>query len=418
MITNNKIVFRFLFIFFTLLIFPFPLSEIPIIGEIISEKLYDFYGFLIAPLAKSLMGIEELDLAQNGSGDKTFDYLLVLFFFIISSIITLLWSIIEKDEKSYSNLNYWFLTFLRFYLGSVMISYGMVKVIQLQFPSPGFFRLLEPYGDSSPMGLAWTFLGYSKGYNLFMGFSEVVGGCLLFHRRTSLLGALMLIGVSVNIVAINFCFDVPVKLFSTTLLIIAIIIAAPRFRQLLDVMLLNKKTTPVSFEEPIKSKRGLLINNILQWVFVAYILVFNFNDALESDKEYGENATKPELYGLYETTNFASNGDTLTPLLTDTTRWRYVSIEHANYITLYNMDMSRIWYKLNTDTLSQELTVSSFSDSTQNYILDYIKTDTTLNLNGVFKGDTIQYSSKILTKDDFLLTNRKFNWVNEYPYNR
>jgi hypothetical protein len=66
------------------------------------------------------------------------------------------------------------------------------------------------------MGLAWTFLGFSKAYNYFMGIAEAGGGLLLLFRRTAIFGVLLSMIVTSNIVAINFCFDVPVKLYSST----------------------------------------------------------------------------------------------------------------------------------------------------------------------------------------------------------
>ena len=72
-----------------------------------------------------------------------------------------------------------------------LLSYGTIKIIQTQFPFPSFDRLLERYGDSSPMGLLWTFMGYSRPYNFLAGACEASGGLLLFFRRTTTLGALV-----------------------------------------------------------------------------------------------------------------------------------------------------------------------------------------------------------------------------------
>ena len=43
-----------------------------------------------------------------------------------------------------------------------MVSYGMVKAIPLQMPSPSLTRLLEPYGNFSPMGVLWASVGASR----------------------------------------------------------------------------------------------------------------------------------------------------------------------------------------------------------------------------------------------------------------
>ncbi len=82
---------------------------------------------------------------------------------------------------------------LRFAVGSALIGYGVAKIIKTQFPFPGVDTLLEPYGEASPMGLLWTFMGFSTGYNIFVGLSEAGGGVLLFYRRTTTLGALILV---------------------------------------------------------------------------------------------------------------------------------------------------------------------------------------------------------------------------------
>ena len=66
------------------------------------------------------------------------------------------------------------------------------------------------------MGLAWTFLGFSKGYNLFMGVAELMAGLLLF-RRTVAIGAIITLMTTANVMAVNYFYDVPVKIVSTAL---------------------------------------------------------------------------------------------------------------------------------------------------------------------------------------------------------
>ncbi len=74
-----------------------------------------------------------------------------------------------------------------------------------------------PLGDLSPMRLAWLFIGYSVPYEIFGGLLETVSGLLLSFRRTQLLGSLMTLATIGNVVMINFCYDIPVKLFSSQL---------------------------------------------------------------------------------------------------------------------------------------------------------------------------------------------------------
>jgi hypothetical protein len=275
--------------------------------------------------------------------------------------------------------------------------------------------MLQPFGESSPMGLAWTFLGYSKGYNLFMGLSEFIGGILLFHKKTRLLGGLILIPVAANIVAINFFYDVPVKLFSSQLLLIAIIIISPDLKRLLNLIIHNKATNRLDSITPFESQKWKMGANILKWTFVALIL---YNSIDYTNNLYKSRQNKPELYGLYEVTNFVSNKDTIQPLLTDEKRWRYIFVEYPNTIQFSRMNKARYGLNSEIDTLKRQIKLTEFNDSTQVYMLDYQKTDSTLSIRGVFRNDTIFSETKRLDKKDFRLTSRGFNWINEYPYNR
>src|ERR1044071_6897724 len=92
-------------------------------------------------------------------------------------------------------------------------------------------------GGTSPMRLMWAFMGYSLPYTVFAGLAEVTGGVLLLWRRTATLGALVVAIVMTNVVLMNLCYDVPVKLFSTLLLVFAIAIGLPDARRLLGAVL-------------------------------------------------------------------------------------------------------------------------------------------------------------------------------------
>ncbi|WP_108809372.1 hypothetical protein [Aquimarina spinulae] len=418
MITQNKILLRFLLLFFGLLIFPFPINIIPKL-DVVQDPIVDLYHIIIPWIGKHILQLDyEITVFTNGSGDTTYDYVLVLFFVVVAAIVTVIWSFFDKKERNYEQLNYWFLVFIRYYVGYVMLSYGMVKVIPLQFREPSFYRLLLPYGESSPMGLVWTFIGASKGYTIFSGLAEVIGGLLLFHRRTVVLGGMILISVLANIVLINFCYDVPVKLYSSELLIMVLLIMSPHLKRLLNVILLNIPTVPIQYKEPFTIKRRLQIKNAVKWIAVVFFLYSTIGDAIESSKKYGPSAPKPVLYGLYEVTDFKINSKEITPVITDSIRWRYIAIERVKSLNLYRTNMSSTRYLSKIDTIAKKIELTHRKDSTKVYTLNYSRTDSTMHIQGVFIKDTIDCKTKRLDKKDFLLTGRGFNWINEYPFNR
>src|SRR5262249_30445006 len=157
----------------------------------------------------------------------TWNYLQVLSFFVLAAAVALLWSLVAWRRTNYPRLHDWLRVYVRFYVAYEMVLYGSIKVIKSQFPDPPLDRMLQPFRDASPMGLLWTFMGASDAYNVFTGAGEMLGGLLLTTRRTTLLGALVCIGVVGHIVALNFCYDVPVKLFSAHLLLMSVFLTLP-----------------------------------------------------------------------------------------------------------------------------------------------------------------------------------------------
>ena len=100
----------------------------------------------------------ELSVVSTGSSDRTLNYVILFIQVVLSIFGTALWSVLDSKRSSYNNLFYWFIVVLRIFLVITMIIYGMVKVFKLQFPEASLIRLLEPLGDMSPMGLAWTYM--------------------------------------------------------------------------------------------------------------------------------------------------------------------------------------------------------------------------------------------------------------------
>jgi hypothetical protein len=208
----RRLLFRFTFVYFVLYLFPFPLDIIPYVG-VIGQWYQSLWNAIVPWVGKHLFHVD-ITVRPNGSGDTTYNYVQVLCYLVLALVAAALWSLLDRERPHYARLHGWLRVYIRFGLASVMISYGAVKVIKSQFPNPTLDRLLQPFGDASPMGLLWTFIGASMAYSVFSGACEMLGGLLLVSRRTTILGALFSIAVLGNVVMLNFCYDVPVKLYS------------------------------------------------------------------------------------------------------------------------------------------------------------------------------------------------------------
>ncbi|MEM9413814.1 MAG: hypothetical protein AAGA30_22085, partial [Planctomycetota bacterium] len=111
-------------------------------------------------------------------------------------------------------------------------------------------QLTTSFGESSPMGLLWAFMAASPAYTFFAGLGEVVGGLFLVFRRTATVGALVTFGVMTNVMMLNFCYDVPVKLYSFHLTLMALIVAMPDLPRIFKLVVMNKPVEPSNLMTP------------------------------------------------------------------------------------------------------------------------------------------------------------------------
>lgn len=271
----------------------------------------------------------EIHTDPTGSGDTLYQWLLCVLWLVTAAVAAAVWSIVNRRRARYDRLAEILRVVLRYQLAFQMLSYGLAKVFKLQFPAPEPGRLTELYGDSSPMGLLWTFMGASTAYTVFSGVAEVLGGLLLLFRRTTTLGALVVLGVMTNVVLLNFSYDVPVKLLSLHLLIMALALLAPDARRLADLLVLHRPTTPRPFAWVPKTSRRRWARRIVKTTALTVLVGFYVRGSIEALAEYGDHAAKPRTYGSYDVEEQTRDGKTVPPLLTNPTRFRSGFIDRS-----------------------------------------------------------------------------------------
>jgi len=72
----------------------------------------------------------------SGSGDKTFDWVLVFCLLVLSILATCIWSALDRRRLDYVAMHKWFRVFLRICLAGQMMAYGLSKAVPLQMPFP------------------------------------------------------------------------------------------------------------------------------------------------------------------------------------------------------------------------------------------------------------------------------------------
>jgi uncharacterized membrane protein YphA (DoxX/SURF4 family) len=420
----RKLGFRFFCLFFFLYILFNPNGVLPYYGALTYLYTQPLH-WLIPWIGEHILHLpDKITIFTNGSGDTTYDYVILLFLTVIAVLGCMVWTVLDRHRKNYDQLYYWLTVIVRYYLGITMLSYGFVKIYKLQFPAPDSFRLLETYGQSSPMGLAWTFMGYSKGYNYFTGFMEVSGGLLLLFRRTTAAGSLLTLIVAGHVMALNYCFDIPVKLLSTTLVFMSLYLLSGNIRRLIDLFFFQRTTSLTLIQAPVIRRKWLRYSlKTFKFLLIAYVIFTDISSSAEGMHIYGDSAPKAPLSGIYNIETFIRNKDTIPPLLTDTIRWRQLIIAGSKgdaYVTIRTMNDAEKGYQLVEDTVKHTITFVSYYDSSQKVLFNYrFSGPDALVCNGrENNNDTIRVYMRKYPENKFLLTSRGFHWINEYPMNR
>lgn len=418
---STCIAFRFCFVYFSLYslltqiaggLLPIPRVDLPDLAWFWPTRQVVFWTAAHVFHVKTKMVT-----AGSGSGDKTFDWVLVFCLLIASTIATGIWSALDRERENYITLHKWFRVFLRFALGSEMMIYGLMKLVPVQMPSPGLFTLVEPFGNFSPMGVLWASVGASHPYEMFAGSAELLAGILLIVPRTSILGALVCLADIAQVFALNMTYDVPVKLFSFHLVLMAAFLIAPELPRLANLFLLNRTADPSSQPPLFRSARANRIVLVVQLVFGLWLAVNYFHVAHISWYSYGDGSPKPPLYGIWDVDQLSIDGQVRAPLLNDYNRWRRVIFDRNGLLLFQRMDDSLIHYRAQINDKEQMITATS-SNSAKTSLTFHRVSPSELTLDGTMDGRKLHLQLRLEDRNHFLLVNRGFHWVQEYPFNR
>lgn len=415
----QRAAFRFGFAYWILYSFPQPLIFIPYVDKLFGwyepvwQRLIVWTGQHVFHLAK------RIEFPPTGSGDTMSQFIRNFLVLVFAAVAMVVWSLLDRRRENYRRSHEWLRLFVRLVLGATLLSYGAAKVIKTQFPDPGLFRLLEPYGDSSPMGLLWTFMGFSRGYNLFTGAVEMAGGALLFIPRLTTLGALVSAAAMTNVFILNMCYDVPVKIYSLNLLLMAVFLLLPEFGRLTQVFVLNRIAAPVI--PPALVKRSSSRTALL--AFQVALLFWVTGDVLyqgwSAYKQYGDASPKPALYGMYSVDEFTLDGQLRPPVFTDADRWRRVVFERYNIVGILPADGPAVRFTgpVDAKTKIMKLTRRGEGQPAGEFAVDSSIAGS-ITLNGELDGKKIHAKLRKLDEKDFLLKTRGFHWISEFPFNR
>lgn len=413
----KRVMFRLVFLYLLLYLLPFPLDTLPYLSAI-AEPYQALWNTLVTWMGRQWFGLE-ITVLPNGSGDTTWNYVQVLCCLLLAVAGTAVWSVLDRRRPHYERLQEGLRIYIRFSLALTLISYGAIKVFKAQFPDPSLDRLLQPFGESSPMGLLWTFMGASASYNTFTGLAEMMGGLLLTTRRTTLLGALVSIAVMSNVVMLNFSYDVPVKLYSSHLLAMAVFLILPDLRRLADFFLFDRRVEPAGVRPLFQRKRLHHGTLALRSVLIAAFVGMSLYHAWQATTIRGGRGHKGPFHGVWNVEDFASDGQARPPLVTDAERWRRVVFDRPGTLAVLFMGDKRQRFVMSLDPVKRTMALSKRDDPSWKAALSFQRSGPGhLVLDGTMDGRKIHARLRQAEASRFLLLDRGFHWINEYPFNQ
>lgn len=328
-------------------------------------------------------------------------YIHVVSLLVISAIISLIW--VKFKEQESLRFNYYFYVFVSYYLSLQLLIYGCNKLLLLQFTQPSANLLFTNVGDVSKDLLFWISMGSSPLYSYLTGIIEVFVSILLLSHRTRLLGALFSIGVFLNIVFINFAFDISVKVYSLFLLFLSIYLVSPFFKMLYRFFIKQKFVKLNSYRPVIYSQRLIRINLVIKIFIILFFVYISLKPCLDSFTTDRTTLESTKLSEAYNVLSFKLNGVNSDSSKLD---WKRIYFHPNSYfiVEYYNEEFSD--YTLQVNLNNKQLVINN------KIIFNYqFLKNGNLKLIGLINKQAVVVVLETINSKELPLLNYQFHWI-------
>lgn len=230
-------------------------------------------------------------------------YLNIIVVFIISLGVSSLLFLFKRKRNTFDKeFIAFFIVGVCYYLSLQFSIYGFSKLFKYQFYDAHPNTLYTPVGYLTKDFLYWTSIGSSKLYNTITGLIEITIAVLLWFKKTRVLACFLGIGMCLNIVLVNFSFDINVKIQSLFLLFLFLLVSYSNIKKLYLFFIKQEvtKINPISF--PI-SKKHRFKHVVIKSVLISVILLEGLYPYVTTNSFNGDTTAKPLFYGAYEIKN-------------------------------------------------------------------------------------------------------------------
>jgi hypothetical protein len=257
--------------------------------------------------------------------------------FLIGIAGGLIWTVFDRKSKSYNILYYWIRVVVRYRAGIGIIGFGFTKLFPTQMPYPSLGLLNSNFGDFTAQKIYWLSVGIVPWYQVFGGIVEITAGTMLFFRRTTTLGAILLAGALGDITYVNYAYDGGVHVYAFYFVFLSLFLIADDVPKLYNLLILERYTIPhrlyPDFKKPVLkyTRIGLkALTFLIFFVILTYTEVVNFK--YDPYKQPSTAGVK-QLRGNYHVTTFKLNGVEIPYNPLDTVRWQEATFENWTTLT-------------------------------------------------------------------------------------
>jgi len=241
------------------------------------------------------------------------------------------------DHAGYDRLYYWLRVLLRYRLALAALFIGVVKVLPIQIPELTLSDLHTGYGDFLLWKLYYLTNAISTaGYLPVIGLLEIAGGLLLLNRRTSVMGSGLLLAIFLNVVLVNYVYDIGEQVYSSFLFLLSVVIFWHDVPRLYRLLFREIQVEPDRFV-PFFDSKVRIVRPYLRALFLltaAFFSVQAYASWQGTNYPYPNRRGIPDVAGYYDVKDFVWKGDTIAYSLTDSVRWQDVVFEEWNTLSL------------------------------------------------------------------------------------
>ncbi len=322
----EKYAFRVTFAFVALLCLPFtPRFYV----NLYNMDWENFNWNRLGGIASSFGAPEFIDLAPKDIWEL-YSYINVFITLILAFVIGTVWSLLDGKRKEYRVLYHWILIVARYRLAFGIIAWGYKKFIPIQMELPSISFLYTPFADFSEQKLYWQSVGITQGYEIFLGFAEVLCGLLLLFRKTTALGAALTAVLLFNIVIANHVYDGMVHVHSFTYALLGTIILWQYLPSIWNLIVNEQDVAPsytyISFPKTWQKETRLIVKTTSIVIFVFVLLFFHSIDRVGYRYPHNHPGLK-NTAGFYQVTEFKLNNKIIPYSPLDSVRWHDVVFE-------------------------------------------------------------------------------------------